>query len=698
MKAHTKDAFHYMLRRTLPPWKAEETIDEAVRFCQESGIGEVIWKIDVEEFAHALPELSRIERYIPWLKEAKRRLAQAGVLTSINPWVTLNHEDRGLDLSQVFPDMEWMVDYAGVSAKSCACPLSPAWQEWLVEAYKRYASVEPNILWVEDDFRNFNHTPVRYGCFCPRHLRAFSERIAAPTDRESLVLGILKPGPPDPIRAQWLDFLGDVMVKVAGRLEQAVHGVSPETRLGLMTSDPWSHSVEGRKWGKLMRALAGPHEAVVRPSLGNYSEQPAPYKEDSPYGLYYQGENMRRTVFCLPKPYRIAPELENYNYTRFSKSVAFTRAQIALSALMKAPQITMNLFDHMGSPLSIEPGYGEMLKTSKPFFDALADRCRPEGVERGVRILHSEQAARFTFLQADADYEDLSPDDNGWMMPLQALGIPATFEASDVIAVTGQILRVFGDEIPTLFSRGVLSDLSAAETLVDMGYEDLLGATIKRTFPKRTIPLSAEELTDPQFGGAEGRYMTLSSISANQRIAELLPEVGSRVISHLVNPDREVVMPGWVLSENPCGGRTALCPCDLSKGVRKAFLNWYRKEQLKQVVAWLNRGRPHLFVEGGAYMIPYRMDYPDYVVIGVMNLSSDPWPYVKATLDAGDRDIQNVEYLKADGTWMELDGATVRRTGRRVKVFLPIELGYLELAAFTVHASSAPSTSELKRG
>ena len=676
MNAHTKRGFHYMLRRTLPPWKAEETIEEAVRFCRESRIGEVIWKIDVEEFAHALPELSRIEEYIPWLKEAKRRLAQIGVLTSINPWVTLHHEDRGVDLSEVFPEMEWMMDYTGVSARSCACPLSPAWQEWLMEAYQRYASAEPNILWVEDDFRNFNHWPVRYGCFCPSHLKAFSERIGVVMDRESLVQKILKPGPPDPIRAQWFDFLGDVMVDVAGKLARAVHTVCSETKLGLMTSHPWTHSVEGRKWEKLLRALSGPHEAVVRPSLGNYNE-------DGPHGLYYQSENMRRTMYCLPKPYRIAPELENFNYTRFSKSVAFTRAQIALSTLMKAPEITMNLFDHIGSPISIEPGYGEMLKTSKPFFDALTDRCRPEGVERGVRILHSDHAAEFTCLREDADYESLFPDDKGWMMPLQALGIPATFEASDVIAVTGQILRAFERKLPTLFSGGMLLDLSAAETLADMGYKDLLGATIRRTFPKRTISLSVEALTDPQFGGAEGRYMTLSSINTNERMAELVPGAGSRVISRLLNPDREPVMPGWVLSENRYGGRTAVCPYDLSKRVRKAFLSWVRKAQLKEVIAWLNRGKLSLFVEGGAYMIPYRVDYPDYTVIAVMNLSSDPWPYVRATLDMGDQAIQKVEYLKPDGTWTALDGTTLRSTGEETTVSLPVELGYLELAVFT---------------
>jgi hypothetical protein len=122
-------------------------------------------------------------------------------------------------------------------------------------------------------------------------------------------------------------------------------------------------------------------------------------------------------------------------------------------------------------------------------------------------------------------------------------------------------------------------------------------------------------------------------------------------------------MSGWVLSENRYGGRMAVCPYDLSKGAKKSFLNWHRKKELKEVITWLNRGKLDLFVQGGAYMIPYRVDYRNYTVIAAMNLSSDSWPYVKTTLEMGEKDIQKVEYLKPDGTWMELDGTTLRSNG-----------------------------------
>jgi hypothetical protein len=628
--------------------------------------------------SHGLPEISRIEQYIPWLKEAKRKLGEIGVLMSINPWVTLNHEDRGLDLSDIFPDMQWMEGYTGISAKSCACPLSPAWQKWIVEAYKRYASAGPDILWLEDDFRNFNHLPVRYGCFCQLHLKTFSKRIDKQISRKTLVQNILKPGTPHPMRALWFDFLGDVMVDIAKKLEKAVHEINPNTKLGLMTSHPWHHSVEGRKWKKLLTSLAGPHEIIVRPTLGNYHESSA-------HGLYTQSDTMRRTVFCLPEPHRICPELENSPYTRFSKSVLFTKAQICLSMLMGASDITMNLFDHVGSPLSIEPGYGQMLKDSKPYFDALAERCRPEGKELGVGVLHSTNACNFTVLGKDADYEDLFPNDNGWRMPLEAMGFPVTFESSEVTAVTGQILRAFKDDIPMIFSKGVLLDLSAVETLIDMGYGHLIGVDIERIFLRTDIPISAEEIISPESGSETNeKYMSLCRVSINGRIGKFKPLKNSRVISRFVNKDRKYVMPGFVVFENSSGGRTAVCPYDFSKGAGTSFLNWHRKKQLKEVIAWLNRGKVELFVEGGTYMIPLRIDYPDYIIIAVMNLSSDSWPYIQATLDMKDRDIQRVEYLKPDGRWIKIENFKKVTDKYGIKIILPVKPGYLELAAFVI--------------
>ena len=52
--------------------------------------------------------------------------------------------------------------------------------------------------------------------------------------REEFVEGILKPGSPHPYRKIWLEVSRDTMVELAAMIGEAVHAVSPLTRVGLM--------------------------------------------------------------------------------------------------------------------------------------------------------------------------------------------------------------------------------------------------------------------------------------------------------------------------------------------------------------------------------------------------------------------------------------------------------------------------------
>lgn len=105
---------------------------------------------------------------------------------------------------------------------------------------------------------------------------------------------------------------------------------------------------------------------------------------------------------------------------------------------------------------------------------------------------------------------------------------------------------------------------------------------------------------------------------------------------------------------------------------------------MKHIIAWLNRGRLDLFVEGGVFALSYRLDYPDYTVIGVMNLSSDRWPSIKVMLDVGHREVRGIEYLRPDGKWVALPSIAKQETQEGIELVLPTDLGYLELAVLTV--------------
>lgn len=601
---------------------------------------------------------------------------------SKNPWVTLNPADRGRSGANIFPDMDWMVDYTGVRAKFCACPLSPSWRDYITEVYRLYASINPEILWLEDDFRNFNHQPVEFGCFCPLHLEAFSKRAGRKVSREKLVQNILAPGKPHLDRKIWFNLLRDVMIEVAGLIEKVVHDVSPDTQLGLMCSDPYYHGIEGRDWQRLLKALSGHHHPIVRPAMGCY-------QETSHESIYSSAGVLRRTISCLPEGTRICPELENFTYSLFSKSVRFTKLQLSLVQVCQANDITVNLYDHIGTPLEANSGYGDMLRQSKPFLNTLASRYLPGGREQGVGLIYHPKASYYVHAKAGENFRGLFPYDDGWSVPLQACGVPVTFASSNVVAVTGQVLRVLNQsEIHKLLSKGILLDLSALEVLIDMGYGEYLGVTIEEKLNKNDIPLSAEMILDPGFSAFKNApFMTLTHLASSENLARLSLLNGAVEASIFVDPDRHRVMPGMVLFENSSGGRVAIYPFDLQHGTSRSFLNWNRKAQLSGVMKWLGRENLPLFVEGGAQMLPMRTDYENYTMVTVVNLTSDKWEDLSLTLSKRKLPFSEIEIVLQDGKW--IDVPIEKKTYRKghLKVTLPVQLEPLELTAICFNLS-----------
>jgi hypothetical protein len=675
----------YMLRRTLFPWKPRETIDEVISFCREYGVDEVVWKIDTEEFSHGIPTLDRIRTYVPWLNESRERLEKTGVVMSINPWVTVGMRDAGWDLRTTFPEFDWLTDIDGTETKSQACPLNPAFQEWLASAYELYASTGPRLLWIEDDIRVQNHRPARFTCFCPKHREAFSRITGRNWSRDQLREEILRPGEPSPVRTQWIDFVGGVIAEVIELLSARIHGRFPGTQLALMCSSPAMHATEHRDWDRIMKAVAGPHPfVVIRPCMGNYSEV-------SPQGLYGSRQRLSSTMKCVRLPVHSCTEIENWPFSRFSKSARFTRAQLLLSASLRCQSMTLNLYDHVGTPLAEEPQYGEALRSTRAPVDALVALCPPDATERGFGMLHPEDGPKHKRLAPGAIFGDIAMGEENWAMPLQALGLSVTWQPSPVVAVTGSKLEAYSrPELEVLFSRGVLLDLSALESLEQMGLaKELAGVTVERAFRRIERETPAEELVDPSFGGP-GRYMTVDHIPLRVRIGQIRPEGHARVISQLVNPDRERVLPAFVLFENKFGGRVAVCPYDLNEEVRPWFLNWHRQRQLKAVADWLFREQTPLQVDGGAYPLAIRTDTADSTVVSIFNLSQDPWPRVEVRMHWTAPGAE-VARLQSDGSWRVLPPADACATHTNLSFRSSETIDPLDLAAFRIRPT-APAT------
>lgn len=658
----------YALRRTLPPWKFKESLKDLLDFCRSARVDEVIIKCDTEEFSHGYPSVEWLSAYAPRLEQARDALKKIGVAYSLNPWVTQGHCDRGRDIRHRFPGMRMMSGIDGTRAKAQACPLCEVWREHTGRLWTIYARTRPRVIWLEDDLRTFNHRPLQWGCFCEEHLRRFCERAGEQTDRADIEAAILAPGEPHPWRAIWLDLQSEVMADTIQFLERTVHTASPGTRLGLMSSGPAVHACEGRSWRKTAAALAGPKGGPIysRPPLGNYSES-------SIRGIWHTAWSIKHTRHCLPANTIEQTEVENWPFTQYSKSAAFTSAQIALSFALGADGVTLNLYDHIGTPMAADPVFGRMLAENKAYFQGLAGRCSGKASCAGIRLLHHDKSAyvKRLFAGSGADYGALIQDGHAWHDMLEALGMPTTYDPSHVTALTGQIIRAFPErEIRSIFSGGVLLDATAVDTLQKMGLAGLVGVEIESFTPRNDIPASVEEFFHPGFGGAPGRYMTMTipDLGGGVDIALMKRRPGAVVISRILDPDRREIAPFITVYQNKLGGRAAVLPIKLYGGRFLSLLNHERKRQFSALLKWLSRGRLPIEATaiGGVYPLAFCRRKPNSMVVGAFNMSLDPWSGVEFDVYLGGKTAASVEMLGADGKWRPAPHALVRVKGGRV--------------------------------
>lgn len=469
-------SYLYSLRLALEPGRTEDhSLGLLTAYVKAARIDDVMVFANVEELNTGHTDLREREVLRDLAQRIEVAAEAAGASMSINPWHTVMHGDYGKRLRDG-QEFRLMVDPTGRESELSVCPRDPRWREYLASLYEFYAAARPRFLWVEDDFRYHNHPPLEWGgCFCDEHLAEFSRRAGRTLSREEFVAGLLAPGDPHPFRRIWLETAREALETAADAIRQAVHAVSPQTRLGLMTSVPAVHAAEGRRWIPLLRALSAPHPAAVRIHLPAYSERrPAEYLT-----LFHTIADLHRAL--LPSDTEVYPELENFPYSRFAKSLTFTRFQL-LSAQVLAPAgMTIDLFDLNGNGIVVSDDYQYALAETKDFLERTAPVFRLP--REGVIVLISEDSAAALHTDTGSSMTELYPREGFFGGLLGAYGIPFRFTADTavrdaVVAVSGQLFRTIGvDAVRALFAANrLILDAEAVDTLVDLGLGDLVAA------------------------------------------------------------------------------------------------------------------------------------------------------------------------------------------------------------------------------
>jgi hypothetical protein len=589
-------AVRYTLRMQFGPHQDMRGIrEEVLDVCRKAKADEVMFFAFAEEQNDGHDPLERIQAWIAAIRPWKRALEARGIEVSLNPWHSLLHCDRGRIMK---PDQPWqpMMDWQGQAATAMVCPLDPGWRAYYAEAIRLFAAEKFRVIWIDDDIRYHNHEPLDWGgCWCPLHLAEFNRRTGLNATREDIVRNVVRSGEPHPWRETWLDLWDELQCELIASWRDIAEAAG--TRLGLMSSNPETHAMEGRRWDRWWSALAQAQPNTHRPHFWGYS---AEHSEVLVYGISMLQENLK----VQPAEIESDPEIECFPYGPWNKPYREIVAQMALAQVFGSDRLAISLYDFMGNLPGDDPERARFLGRIKPMLGWMGEQFPRSFRSTGVGVPWHPEMSRRIHTDGRIDWRAIEVNTLGWDRWLAPFGYAySKWSQPTVNALAGAMPWGFSDEeLRTWLQRGMLLDGPAAAVLIERGFSELIGLAEPRFITQETVLYSMEESLASDFGLRPGAQMSLNADKPyKNRLLQGALRDGARLISVLRGPTQQEVGHGAFLFENALGGRVAVMPWDATAG---ANLCMQRFAQMSKVLAWLGHGVSTGSVQGGAWLVP----------------------------------------------------------------------------------------------
>jgi hypothetical protein len=606
----------YHLRFQILPGKhVQRDAATLAAFCRKHGVEEVVLFVASEEWNPGLLTAAQEDEWFKGVAAAKKVLERAGLSVSLNIWASVLHGGTGKKLPRG-RGIKPMVSPTGEVNPAVASFADPAWRRYITHQYGRFARLGFRVLWIEDDFRYHNHRPLTWGGgFEEGMIRRFEKRLGRRVRREELVRNILRPGAPHPWRALWLATWREAQLEAAAAIAQAVRENAPgQSKVGLMSSGPAVHSTEGRDWGRLFEALSIDGQVAHRPHFRGAAMQ--------------AGREIARNIMmfdvqrrCQPDTAEIAPEIENYPFTRWGHSDSRTGVEMVLSLMFGSDALFLDLFPFAANPADQYPQIGQMLDECRPALEWTAARFDRQLDTRGVSLPYQfDTAQHVQTMQGKSMFElNVLPFQAGEL--LARYGVPVTFADGPVRALFGPAAWAFDDaEIWRLLGDGLMLDGAAAHILCQRGYGSMLGVDIPRIIPREQSDYSLEEVVADKLGVPRGHYM---DVCHTAQTALLKPRRGAKVWTQILRPTGEHVCAGMVAFKNLLGGRVLTTSAiDPATSLHHNYQRQALWQSAVDFVAAGGFGSPT--VTGGAHLVPAHFADRTRQFLAVFNECDDP--------------------------------------------------------------------------
>ena len=432
------------------------------------------------------------------------------------------------------------VDFNGVESELVVCPMDRNWQEYYLDFYEYLIrEIEPEVIWVEDDFRLHNHEPLEFGgCYCEHHMKAYNQKLGSNYTREELLDRFFRKEPDEAVKKAILEVNRKCMVDLAEKIGQKVKALGLGTKIGLMSSSHQMHGMEYRDWNGIHNGFAQGGEKINRLHLPLY-------QEDISMKKYYLMFNHYAFV-CrgyLPSECHVLPELENGSFSTYAKDSETLRFQLESALPLEIEGMTYDIFDFTGNGIIDAYEYGEAVAGITDYMTKVADSGYSYQSLSGVTILLDEKNAYNRTIKNS--FYDLYPDEFYLGMFLQGNGISArcskekNFCDEVIVMSAGSVYNFTDEQLERLFRNNqVILEGGAAMKLIDRGLGHLIGACgYKRYVANRDIH-SYEQIEGDtlvhQIPGFRASAFTRTG-DYIQIQYEKQPEIKSRVYDYLGN-------------------------------------------------------------------------------------------------------------------------------------------------------------------
>ncbi len=566
------------------------------------------------------------EKYVLFRDELRRRGHDCGILVQCS----IGH---GYPLNAMFPFQRYTNLTDGAQA-NIVCPYDEDFAEHFEGVMAYYASLEPKVIMVDDDFRLISR-PGR-GCACPLHMAEFNKRAGTSFNREELLAAMKSDSPESREYCRiFADIQHESLVFSARAMRRGIDRVNPKLQgiFCLCGSDPA---------GEIARILAGEgNPTILRVNNGCYTAH-------GPRQLTSSFIRAARQIGDVANKVDVyLAETDTCPQNRYSTSAALLHSHFTGTILEGASGAKHWITRTRCFEPSSGKAYRRQLAKYSGFYNSLAELVQKVRWE-GCRIP----------LATKSVYHP-SGDDSGLgtsfaTCVLDRFGLPLYFGdvrkgARSAVFMSGSARSFSDDEVRAFLSGTLFIASDMAKELCERGFSEYLGVEVREWDGPRT---SAELFR------ASERIPAERNGNAQMRPKELIPSEKAEIYSttcHLKDGKEYIpLFPAVTYFENSLGGRVVVfCgtpAANFSFTEAFSFLTETRKAQLVE-----------LLTRCGKLPVWYPEDAEVYLRSGVTEDGTRLVSFFNIGLDkidnvtlCSERTIKSARYLDSNGELREV--------------------------------------------